>query len=166
MCYPRLRNTLPPPYVREVQGAIQNIPDWCLHLYSSCGSAKRRYVVGLSSLVSQCAKLHVGGWTWAVFTRVYLEFYDFYSVSPEKFGSTHLFVITEFWIWMGYKFGNWKRAKNFTHRNLNSRRFLLSTTTKDEAITLWPFIMRSVTAALFSTTATLICSADVSIRKA
>jgi hypothetical protein len=24
-------------------------------------------------LMSQCTKLHVAGWTWAVFTRVYLE---------------------------------------------------------------------------------------------
>jgi hypothetical protein len=23
-----------------VRGGIQNIPDWCRHLYSSCGSAK------------------------------------------------------------------------------------------------------------------------------
>jgi hypothetical protein len=26
----------------DVQGRIQNIPDWCRHLYSSCGSAKHR----------------------------------------------------------------------------------------------------------------------------
>jgi hypothetical protein len=28
--------------------------------------------VGLPCLVNQCAKLHVAGWTWAVFTNVYL----------------------------------------------------------------------------------------------
>jgi hypothetical protein len=49
-------------------------------------------MVGLPCLANQCAKLHLGGWTWAVFTRVYLEFYDFYSVSPENFGSTHVVV--------------------------------------------------------------------------
>jgi hypothetical protein len=43
-------------------------------------------MVGLPCTVSQCAKLHVAGWTWAVFKRVY--FYDFYSVSPEYFGYT------------------------------------------------------------------------------
>jgi hypothetical protein len=26
----------------DVRGCIQNIPDWCRHLYSSCGSAKHR----------------------------------------------------------------------------------------------------------------------------
>ena len=30
-------------------------------------------MVGLPCLVSQCAKLHLAGWTWAVFTLVYLE---------------------------------------------------------------------------------------------
>jgi hypothetical protein len=45
----------------------------CRHLYRSCGSAKHRYMVGLPCLVSQCAKLHVAGRKWAVFTRVYLE---------------------------------------------------------------------------------------------
>jgi hypothetical protein len=30
-------------------------------------------MVGLTCLVSQCVKLHVAGWTWAVFIRVYLE---------------------------------------------------------------------------------------------
>jgi hypothetical protein len=37
---------------RPVRGGIQNIPDWCRHLYSSCGSAKRR---------SQQAKLWIPG---------------------------------------------------------------------------------------------------------
>jgi transposase len=57
----------------SLQGAIQNFPDWCRHLYSNCGSANNRWMVGLPCLVSQCAKLHVAGWTWAVFTRVFLE---------------------------------------------------------------------------------------------
>jgi hypothetical protein len=30
-------------------------------------------MVGLPCLVIQCAKVHVAGWKWAVFTRVYLE---------------------------------------------------------------------------------------------
>jgi len=30
-------------------------------------------MIGLPCLVSQCAKLHVAGWMWAVFTCVYLE---------------------------------------------------------------------------------------------
>ena len=30
-------------------------------------------MVGLPCLVSKCAKLHLAGWTWAVFTRIYLE---------------------------------------------------------------------------------------------
>jgi hypothetical protein len=49
-------------------------------------------MVGLPCLVGQCAKLHVAGWMWAVFTRVSGEFYDFYSVSPEYFGYTLVFV--------------------------------------------------------------------------
>jgi hypothetical protein len=32
--------------------------------------------------VSQCAELHVAGWTWAVFTRVYLE--SCISLSPQS----------------------------------------------------------------------------------
>jgi hypothetical protein len=48
-------------------------------------------VVGLPCLACQCAKLHVDGWTWTVFTCVYLEFYYFYSVSPENFGSSHVY---------------------------------------------------------------------------
>jgi hypothetical protein len=51
----------------------QNISNWCRHLYSRCASAKYQYIVGLPCLVSQCAKLNVAGWTWAVFTSVYLE---------------------------------------------------------------------------------------------
>jgi hypothetical protein len=34
-------------------------------------------MVGLPFLVSQCAKLHVAGWTWAVFTSVYSLFLRF-----------------------------------------------------------------------------------------
>ena len=30
-------------------------------------------MVGLPCLVSQCAKLHIAGWKWTVFTRVCLE---------------------------------------------------------------------------------------------
>jgi hypothetical protein len=42
-------------------------------------------MVGLLCLVSQRAKLHVAGWTCAVFTRVFSgEVYDFYIVRPEK----------------------------------------------------------------------------------
>jgi hypothetical protein len=52
------------------RGSIQNIQDWCRHLYISCSSAKHREMVGLQGLVNQCAKLHVAGWTWAVFTEV------------------------------------------------------------------------------------------------
>ena len=57
----------------SVGDGIQNFPDWCHHLYSCCGSVKHWQMVGLPCLVSQCAKLHVAGWTWAVFTRVCLE---------------------------------------------------------------------------------------------
>jgi hypothetical protein len=53
-------------------------------------------MAGLPCIASQCAKLHVGRWTWAVFTRVYLEFCDIYSVSPEKFGSTHVYIVIGF----------------------------------------------------------------------
>jgi hypothetical protein len=56
------------------RGYIQNILDWCRHLYSSCGSAKNRYIVRVPCLVSPYAKLHVAGWTWAAVTRVYLLF--------------------------------------------------------------------------------------------
>ena len=59
--------------ISKYTSGIQTFPDWCLHLYSSCVSAKYRWMVGLPYLVSQCAKLHVAGWTWAVFTRVWLE---------------------------------------------------------------------------------------------
>jgi hypothetical protein len=29
--------------MKGVRGGIQNIPDWCRHLYSSCGSAKHLF---------------------------------------------------------------------------------------------------------------------------
>jgi hypothetical protein len=32
----------PPPSVLSLRGGIQNILNWCRHLYSSCGSAKHR----------------------------------------------------------------------------------------------------------------------------
>jgi hypothetical protein len=57
----------------SIRGGIENILDWCRHLYRSCGSAKHRCMVGLPCLVSQCTKLHIARWKWAVFTRVYLE---------------------------------------------------------------------------------------------
>jgi hypothetical protein len=60
-------------HTMNIRGVIQNIPDWCRHLYSSCGSANHRYMIGLPCIVSQCAKLYLVGWKWAVFTRVYLE---------------------------------------------------------------------------------------------
>jgi hypothetical protein len=65
-----------------LRGDIQNISDWCRHLYSSCGSSKHRLMVGLLCLLSHCAKLHVAGWTWGVFTCVYLESYI--SLSPRS----------------------------------------------------------------------------------
>jgi hypothetical protein len=55
----------------HIRGGIQNFMDWCRHLYSSCGSAKHWWMVGLPCLVSQFAKLHVAGWMWAVFTCVW-----------------------------------------------------------------------------------------------
>jgi hypothetical protein len=57
----------------NVRGGVQNFPDWCRHLHSSCGSVKHWWMLGLPCLVSQCAKLHVAGWTWAVFTHICLE---------------------------------------------------------------------------------------------
>jgi hypothetical protein len=54
-------------------GIREYSPDWCRHLYRSCDSSKHRQMVRLPCLVSQCVKLHVAGWTWAVFIRVYLE---------------------------------------------------------------------------------------------
>jgi hypothetical protein len=45
----------------SIRGGIQNFPDWCRHLYSSCGSAKYWWMVGLPCLVSHCAKLHIAG---------------------------------------------------------------------------------------------------------
>jgi hypothetical protein len=55
-------------YTIGTQDGIHNIPDWCHHLYSTCGSAKHWYMIGLPCLVSQSAKLHIAGWMWAVFT--------------------------------------------------------------------------------------------------
>jgi hypothetical protein len=60
--------------------AIQNISDWCRHLYSRCGSAKQRSMVGLPCLVSHCAKLGGRGQFSHAFSG---EVYDFYSASPE-----------------------------------------------------------------------------------
>jgi hypothetical protein len=48
------------------EGGIKNIPGWCHHLYSICGSVKHWQMEGLPCVVSQCDKLHVGGWMWAV----------------------------------------------------------------------------------------------------
>ena len=60
-------------FIRGIHGLIQNFPDWCRHLHSSCGSAKHRWMVGQPCLASQRARFHVGRMMWAVFTRVYLE---------------------------------------------------------------------------------------------
>jgi hypothetical protein len=49
-------------------------------------------MVGLPGLVSECAKLHVAGWTWAISHGFSSKVYDFYSVSPEYFGHTLVFV--------------------------------------------------------------------------
>jgi hypothetical protein len=46
--------SLPYCYIAFTRGGIQNFPDWCCHLYSSCGSAKHR---------SQQAKLWIPGST-------------------------------------------------------------------------------------------------------
>jgi hypothetical protein len=59
-----------PNYYCALRGCIENIPDLCRHLYSSCGSAKHRYMVGLPCLVNHCAKLQLAGWMWAIFIRV------------------------------------------------------------------------------------------------
>jgi hypothetical protein len=48
-------------YCKTIRGGIQNFPDWCRHLYSSCGSEKHWWKVGLPCLVSHCAKLHIPG---------------------------------------------------------------------------------------------------------
>ena len=45
---------------------MQNISVWCHHVYSSCVSAKQRWMARLPCLASQCAKLHVVGWKRAV----------------------------------------------------------------------------------------------------
>ena len=47
-------------YLTSVRGWIQNFPDWCRHLHSSCVSAKHRYMVGQPCLASLLAKFHVG----------------------------------------------------------------------------------------------------------
>jgi hypothetical protein len=52
---------------------MQNISVWCHHLYRRCGCAKYWYVEEVPCLVSEYAKLHVAGWMWADFKRVYLE---------------------------------------------------------------------------------------------
>ena len=44
-----------------IRGWIQNFPDWCRHLHSSCVSAKHRYMVDGRCLASLLAKFHVGG---------------------------------------------------------------------------------------------------------
>jgi hypothetical protein len=43
-------------------------------IYAAVVVARSTGMLGLPCLVSQCAKLHVAGWTWAVFTLVYLLF--------------------------------------------------------------------------------------------
>jgi hypothetical protein len=63
----------PSSFSKVIRGCIQNISHWCRHLYSSCGSTKHRYMVGLPCLVGQCAKLHLAVWMWVVFTPVYFE---------------------------------------------------------------------------------------------
>jgi hypothetical protein len=62
-------------------------------------------MVGLPSLASQCAKLHVAGWTWAVSHAFSGEVYDFYSVSPEYFGYTLVSTVFEVKITRTYFMG-------------------------------------------------------------
>jgi hypothetical protein len=92
-----------------VRGYIQNIPDWCRYVYSSCGGAKHRQMVGLPCLVSQLATLHVAGWTWAVFTRVYLE--SCISLSPQS-GNFWIYPRTESpWSLVNHTKSNYKSLK-------------------------------------------------------
>jgi hypothetical protein len=46
--------------------------------------------------MSQCAKLHVAGWTWAVLHGFSGEVYDFYRVSPEYFGFTLVLTVVSY----------------------------------------------------------------------
>jgi hypothetical protein len=58
---------------------IQNIVDQCRRLYSSCGSVKHWYMVELPCVVSQCAKLHLAGWTWALHQSGIFGYHVVYS---------------------------------------------------------------------------------------
>jgi hypothetical protein len=49
--------------------------------------------------VSQYAKLHVAGWTWAVSTRVYLESYISLRRSPGISGYTLVYVCVYIYIY-------------------------------------------------------------------
>jgi hypothetical protein len=73
-----------------VQGFIQNSSDWYRYLYSKCGRAKHRKMVGLACQVSQYAKSYVAGWTGQFLHAFICEAYDFYSSSPVYFGNTLL----------------------------------------------------------------------------
>jgi hypothetical protein len=88
----------------DILGYIQNIPDWCRHIYSSYGSAKHRSMVGLPCLVSQCARLHVAGWTWTVFTSVYLVSFMILQRQSGIF-------------WIGHRI----RGHRITHHNSNRK---------------------------------------------
>jgi hypothetical protein len=74
--------------------------------------SKTLKIVGLPCLVSQCAKLHVAGWTHTFSDEVY----DFYSVSPEYFGCS--LVVTRL------------RAELFGVRNLAGGLFALFRTSR------------------------------------
>jgi hypothetical protein len=73
---------------------IQNIPDWCLQIYSSCVSSKPRLTEGLPCLLSQCAKLRVAGWKLAVFyTRLVARFMIFIA-SVRNIWDTPSYLLT------------------------------------------------------------------------
>jgi hypothetical protein len=56
--------------------------------------------------MSQCATLHVAGWTWAYFTRVYLE--SSISLSPQSgnFLIHFRILLLHFWAFMDYYWVN------------------------------------------------------------
>jgi hypothetical protein len=93
-----------------IRGGIQNIPDWCRHVYSSCVSPKHRsqqaklWILWLWQKRASRNRSKNGGDGWPVIhiregttsrsmaaDRPYGEFYDFYSVSQEYFRYTLVF---------------------------------------------------------------------------
>ena len=74
------------------QGAIQNIPDWCCHLYSRCGSTKRvdgRTTISNDSVCQVACRWVMGSFHTRLFGVMYVTCGNFHDGSEKGTAGVH-----------------------------------------------------------------------------